>query len=122
MLLTALVFQGTFCWYAFFNPDEHLCYYYEGEVTDDSDYIPFIDPDWKEDPEWREFASNVSHQFKLWFFCGMILCSLYIVYGILGFVFQCTKNVKLAKIANCFMILGYVSTIVWLVNGTLIRY
>ena len=54
--------------------------------------------------------------------CGMVLCALVVIYGILGFVFQCTKNVKHAKIANCFLILGYVSTLVWQVYGTFLRY
>ena len=103
MLLSSLVFMATFCWYAFFNPDGHSCYYYNG-VTH-SNRAKF-GPD-------QDEATDVSYQLRLWFLCGMVLCALVVVYGILGFVFQCTKNVKHAKIANCFLILGYVSTLVW---------
>ena len=106
MLLSSLVFMATFCWYAIFNPDGHRCYYYDGVA-------------YKED---QDGATDVSYQLRLWFLCGMILCALVVVYGILGFVFQCTKNVKHAKIANCFLILGYVSTLVWQIYGTLLRY
>ena len=100
MLLSSLCFMGTFCWYGLYNPDDHSCYYYDGEVSvDESDF--------------GSDATDVSYQLRLWFLCGMPLCALVVVYGILGFVFQCTKNVKHAKIANCFLILGYVSTLAW---------
>ena len=73
-------------------------------------------------PEDQSSAINVSHQFRVWCGCGAILCALTMVYGIMGFIFQCTKNVTHAKFANCFLILGYCMTMAWLVCGSVIRY
>ena len=64
----------------------------------------------------------MSHQFRIWCGCGAVLCAFCILYGVMGFIFQCTKNVTHAKFANCFLILGYCMTMSWLVCGTVLRY
>lgn len=116
MLLSALVCAGAFSWYAFFNPDQHPCYYFDGKAVKRINYDRILTP------EEQDEAVNVTFQFCTWFASGIILCALVVLYGIMGFVFQCTKNVNHAKFANCFLILGYIFTMAWLVYGTVIRY
>ena len=53
---------------------------------------------------------------------GVALCGIVTIYSLLGFIFQCTKNVTHAKLANCFLILGYCLAVGWLVAGTVFRY
>ena len=65
---------------------------------------------------------NVTALFKLWTLIGVVICSFFIMYSLMGFVFQCTRTVAHAKIANCFLILGYCFAMGWLVFGTVVRY
>ena len=73
-------------------------------------------------PEEKEGVVNVTNLFKIWTFTGVIICFFFVLYSLMGFIFQCTRTVAHAKIANCFLIIGYCLAMGWLVYGTVVRY
>ena len=78
MLLGALAAAAASIWYTWWNPDMHLCYYYEGHVMKEFEYYR---------ENYPEEAVNVSYWFKIWCSCGLVVSGLIILYGIIGFVF-----------------------------------
>ena len=107
--------SGVFAWYTWFNPDDHSCYYYEGQVFSDRDFHIVGPKIWEQ-------KVNVSQQFMIWCLSGFVLCDLLLVYSLMGFVFYCTAKEIYAKLANCVLIMGYCLAMGFLVFGTMIRF
>ena len=114
MLLIFGMLTGIFAWYTWANPDEHRCFY--DKVEHDA-----FEPMYLHLHIGNEYI-NVSWLFKIWCMCGVVICSIIMLYSLLGFIFYCTSNVTHAKLANTFLILGYCLATGWLVFGTVIRY
>ena len=101
--------------YTWDNPDDHQCYFYNDKALTRDEYNKLITFD-------QHDAINVSRQFKMWFMSGVILCSMFVFYSIWGFIFQCTNRFSHAKIANCFLILGYFLNLAWFISGAVLRW
>ena len=99
--------------YTFYNPDIHPCFYLSGAAYTraEIDYEP-----------WLAGAYDVAYYFKVWCGVGIVISSTLMLYGVLGFVFRCSKRVSVAKLANCFLILGYSIAFVWMIFGVVLRY
>ena len=101
--------------YSWFNPDEHSCYYFEGQERTSNQYRTA-------DEDLKAEATNVSQQLKVWTIVGFAICCLEIMYSCTGFIFQYSSKQAHARLANCFLVLGQCNAIGWVIWGTVIRW
>ena len=106
---------GVFVWFTWFNPDSHNCYYLEGNAYGDISRHFFTDDQWAQ-------KVDVTHKFRIWCFAGLILCSIVLLYSLMGFIYYCTARDIHGKLANCFLTMGYCLAVVWLVFGSVSRF
>ena len=111
ILMSFGTLAGLFVWYSWWNPDVHDCYYSNGSAYSSLESLPL-----------ESSYIEVSKLFRIWCIIGLVICSFVMSYSLMGFIFYCTSKVTHAKLANCFLILGFCLAGGWLVFGTVIRF